>query len=475
MTDALNKYSHAATGEGADGTKAAELGVEGRLFKRTVGSAIANNAIPTAYDVITVAHKNDDITPTGGAAGDAVNRFIAYSNVANVPDVTTYDAMNSAAKAAYSVDADGRLNVTLPTGDLPAAPEVFRFQPVNAADVPSTAFIAQVGSGEVGVKSATVVGLNTVYVLDHIVTGTVVADVVAGGEANPFRILAKPSAFLESYFESTKDIVEGVDEIYYSNKIVVREIKDAAKRESGDATTAAANSINFTGVAKAGGALSEYGLNAVTTKTNWIDERTPSFKIGYDETNQNLTFDGLNKDLGKGTGIGFDSFTVYSKKLDSGTNGLGVPSFGENPEIDLTTDNLLRGSPFVIDGPDVRAQNKRYGMQVEFDTVANNFNITSGTTGEALAANSAVGVPNVQSALSIAVGRYGLDLFGARDATDDAAYAFNKIGKGTNTVMGFPRDGVEGFTGPTGLVSRPAISEGGEGLMDMTKAFTVTL
>ena len=186
------------------------------------------------------------------------------------------------------------------------------------------------------------------------------------------------------------------------------------------------------------------------------------------------TFDGLNKDLGKGTGIGFDSFTVYSKKLDSGTNGLGVPSFGENPEIDLTTDNLLRGSPFVIDGPDVRAQNKRYGMQVEFDTVANNFNITSGTTGEALAANSAVGVPNVQSASSIAVGRYGLDLFGARDATDDAAYAFNKIGKGTNTVMGFPRDGVEGFTGPTGLVSRPAISEGGEGLMDMTKAFTVT-
>ncbi len=474
MTDALNKYSHAATGEGADGTKAAELGVEGRLFKRTVGSAIANNAIPTAYDVITVAHKNDDITPTGGAAGDAVNRFIAYSNVANVPDVTTYDAMNSAAKAAYSVDGDGRLNVTLPTGDLPAAPEVFRFQPVNAADAPSTAFISQVGSGEVGVKSATVVGLNTVYVLDHIVTGTVVADVVAGGEANPFRILAKPSAFLESYFESTKDIVEGVDEIYYSNKIVVREIKDAAKRESGDATTAAANSINFTGVAKAAGALSEYGLNAVTTKTNWIDERTPSFKIGYDETNQNLTFDGLNKDLGKGTGIGFDSFTVYSKKLDSGTNGLGVPSFGENPEIDLTTDTLLRGTPFVIDGPDVRAQNKRYGMQVEFDTVANNFNITSGTTGEALAANSAVGVPNVQSASSIAVGRYGLDLFGARDATDDAAYAFNKIGKGTNTVIGFPRDGVEGFTGPTGLVSRPAISEGGEGLMDMTKAFTVT-
>ena len=37
MTDALNKYSHAAAGEGADGTKAAELGVEGRLFKKDSG------------------------------------------------------------------------------------------------------------------------------------------------------------------------------------------------------------------------------------------------------------------------------------------------------------------------------------------------------------------------------------------------------------------------------------------------------
>ena len=33
MTDALNSYSQAALGEGADGTKAAELGVEGRLLK----------------------------------------------------------------------------------------------------------------------------------------------------------------------------------------------------------------------------------------------------------------------------------------------------------------------------------------------------------------------------------------------------------------------------------------------------------
>jgi flagellar hook protein FlgE len=201
-------------------------------------------------------------------------------------------------------------------------------------------------------------------------------------------------------------MVEGVDEVFYSNKIIVREIKDAAKRSSGDSTTSGASTQLTASVVKSGGNVSEYGLTQanITTKTNWIDERTPSFKIGYDETNQRLTFDGLNKDLGKGTGIGFDTFTAYSQKLSSGTNGLGIPAFGENAEIDLTTDAILNGSPFVAAGPDVRAQNKRYGMEVKFDTVANNFNITSGSTGEALAANSAVGVSLAQSASSVAVG-----------------------------------------------------------------------
>ena len=76
---------------------------------------------------------------------------------------------------------------------------------------------------------------------------------------------------------------------------------------------------------------------------NWVDDRDPSVKIGYDETNQRLTFDGVNTALGKGTGVGFDTFTVYSKKLDAGKNGLGIPALGESPEISLKTDNLLLG------------------------------------------------------------------------------------------------------------------------------------
>ena len=467
MTDKLNAYAQNA--EGADGTKAAELGIEGKMFKKVVTNAgIALDAIPTAYDVITVAHKNNDIN-----SGNAVNRFLAYSNVNNTPELTAFDAFNKPAKAAYGTNADGFLTVTVPTADLPAEPEVFRFQPVGT-DAPSVAFMAAVGSGNVTVKSTSVAGGNRTYVLDYKPTGTVQSAVTSGGVAAPLRILAKPSAFIESYFQSSKGLVEGVDDVYYSQKIVVQEIKDAAKRESGDSTTSGTDAIEFTATTDNGGNVSAYQLNAFTTTTNWVDDRSPAFKIGYDETNQRLTFDGVNTALGKGTGIGFDTFTVYSQKLDSGTNGIGIPGFGENPEIDLTTDAVLNGSPFVTAGPEVRAQNQRFGMQVEFDTVATEFNISSGTTGEALAANSAVGVPTAQSASSVKVGRYKLTAVGAVDPTDDAEYAFNKIGKGGNNVMGFPRAGVEGYTPPTGLVSKPAIVVGEEGLMDMKKAFTVS-
>ncbi len=468
MTDKLNAY--AQNGVGADGTKAAELGIEGKMFKKVIADVgIPTSAIPTAYDVITVAHKNNDIN-----SGNAVNRFLAYSNVNNTPEITAFDDFEKPAKTVYGTNADGFLTVTLADNTLPAAPEVFRFQPVGT-DAPSVAFMAAVGSDNVTVKSATSDGTNTVYVLDYKPTGTIQTAINAGGVANPLRILAKPSAFIESYFQSTKGLVEGVDDVYYSNKIVVQEIKDAAKRESGDSTTSGNDALVFTtNTDKTSGNISEYKLNAVTTTTNWVDDRSPAFKIGYDETNQRLTFDGVNGDLGKGTGIGFDTFTVYSQKLDSGSNGLGIPGFGENPEIDLTTDAVLNGSPFVAAGPEVRAQNQRFGMQVEFDTVATVFNISSGTTGEALAANSAVGVPAAQSASSVKVGRYKLTTVGEVDPTDDAAYAFNKIGKGGNNVMGFPRAGVEGFTPPTGLISKPATVVGEEALMDMKKAFTVS-
>jgi len=160
------------------------------------------------------------------------------------------------------------------------------------------------------------------------------------------------------------------------------------------------------------------------------------------------------------------SALIYSlstvKKIDGGENGLGIEAFGNNKEVDLKTGDILVGNTLVPDGPEVRVDNKRYGMEVEYDTVQNQFVIKSGTTGEALRANSAVGVTSAQNESSIAVGRYALKETGARDTTDDATYAFNKIGKGTAQILGFPRDGVECISNDGGILHSNLGKQSGE-------------
>jgi flagellar hook protein FlgE len=291
--------------------------------------------------------------------------------------------------------------------------------------------------------------------------------------------LGKPSDYVEAYFEGTEGLVTGVKEAFYTSKIVVQEIGDSAKRKAADSTTANATGklgLSFAtgGTLASGAALSTLGINTESLSTNWVDERNPSVKIDYDEKEQKLTFDSVNSALGLGTGIGKTSFTVYSPKLDSGTNGIGIPAFGSNKDISLASDDKSIGNSFLNDGPALQVANKRYGMEVEFDTVNYLFNISSGTTGETLKANSALGVEANQTASSVSVGRYKLTNLGGVDPVDDAKYAFNKIGNGQNQILGFPREGIVGFTAATGLASKPAVASGIEGLIDMNNAFSIT-
>ena len=111
-------------------------------------------------------------------------------------------------------------------------------------------------------------------------------------DQDPFTILAKPSDFIEAYFQDTSGLVEGVDDVAYSNKIVVREVQNAAKRTAASGTStatsnAAADAIKIASADSTN--LAQYKLDAVAETVNWMDERTPAFKIGYDETNQRLS------------------------------------------------------------------------------------------------------------------------------------------------------------------------------------------
>ena len=463
ITEELNAYIQ--DGVDVDATAAAEMGVEGRLFKNAVGAQITD--APQNFDIISFNHLNEDIDAA------AQERYIAYANVDDNPDIKAYDKTYAPALTAFTADADGYLVVTI-TGDQTALDhEVFRFQQ-NTVDGETQEFIAQVGASEISIKSMTLnVAGNTEFVLNHTVTGTAIIDGGNGTESD-INILAKPSDYVEAYFEDTEGLVEGVSDVFYSNKIVLREIDSAAKRTSDAAFASNAGSFDTFAVTNADNEIANFGLDTIEERMAWVDQRDPAIKLGYDETNQRLTFEGDNGQLGKGTGVGFDAFTVYSIELDSGDNGLGIPALGDSPQISLETDDLLLGEAFLADGPEVRVSNKRYGMEVEFDTVANVFNISSGTTGEAIAANSVVGINAAQSASTVAVGRYNLTETGGVDPTDTAEYDLYKVGNGLNQIMGFPREGVEGYTQPSGLVSNPATTSGYEALLDMSEAFTIT-
>lgn len=457
ITDAMNaKIRSASNASDDDAALANELNVSGRMFKKVAGAEInTSTPMPGGTDIIEVAHTNPNVGTD--------NRYIYYTNATKTPEIKAYDTKLTV--NSMSTDATtGKLKLVVSGVYSQSDLEALRFHQID----PAGTFITEVGSNEVSISNVTNDGTDTTIILNH----TVVESTITS--AADLTVLAKPSDHIEAYFDNTSGLVEGVPETFYANKLIVREVQNSAKR-----TTVNDNSVSAFSFAQIGGgvtvnALSVFGLNALQETINWIDDRDPALKIGYDETNQRLTFDGVNSKLGKGTGLGFDLFTVYSKKIDNEENGLGIEAFGNNPDIDLKTDDILVGSAFVPDGPEIRSENKRYGMEVDYDTVQNQFVIKSGTTGESLRANSAVGVTSAQNESSVAVGRYALSATGQRDTTDDATYAFNKIGAGTAQILGFPRDGVEGYTKATGLVSKPAVAVGGEALMNMAQAFTVT-
>ena len=490
LTEAMNTYVQGTGGSavanlaGVNVAKIDDLGADGRLFKKLVGGEIDNTDVPAGNDIFTVIQKEGDTGDIGFAAS---TRYVAYSNENGKPSVDAYDlqATMDTTGGSFGIETTGtnkeKPYFSVVKTDFSETPETVRFfQFPNGGKVDS-ALTTLFGTDDIAVAGVIEDPANTnnyrVY-MDFDMGGTTTFPAFDTGTEMPVTVLAKPSDHIEAYFENTEGLVQGVETAYYSGKIAVREVQSSAKREHADDTTA----YNATSVALEWGtaltstnALSTLGLDTGSLSTNWVDERDPTVKIAYDQTEQRLTFDASNTSLGLGTGVGMNTFTVYAPSMDSGTNSVGIPSFGSNVEVSLSTDDLFLGNSFINDGDELQVANKRYGIKVDFDTVNYNFSVKSGTTGEALPANSALGITSNQSASNVRVGRIALDQFGEPVATDDMDYAFHAIGQGENSILGYPRLGeTSDFLPGTGLFSKPAIAVGQEALVDMSNAFSIT-
>ncbi len=197
------------------------------------------------------------------------------------------------------------------------------------------------------------------------------------------------------------------------------------------------------------------------SSVDWVDEKNPPVRVGYDAVYQRLSFEVDRTVLGSGTESNFNSFSVYGLSSQSGTNNLGLTNADNSPKVQIRGGEILYSDSFVATGAEIQPNDKRYGIKVGYNSDLQNFTISSGTTGEQIAANGANGVTTDQKRSNIQIGRHTISaVTGARI---DAAYDVNAtiIGGGDNSLFGLgaTKDDFL-FTAGTGLSAQPASAIG---------------
>lgn len=464
------------------------LGLEGRLFTRVLGEKI--NTLPKDPAIIEIVHTTLEsvvnvptLTPS--------TKFLAYSSFGNRPALASFD--NKVQLAA----ASGNFLTYDPT------------QNKIALSVPSS-FVAESASiqlqfGDPSVPGASALNGRSLRLID--LTGTTSGgytrleidasglglsetSFAAGGSAN-IQLLFNPSSDVEAFFEGSQNGTEGVATTFNSSKIVLREIGTDANRSTDDSSYKKAFVIHKTSNTSALTAVSSLGLNKLVYDTadinssnlriesmnrlNWVDETNPAVKVSYDGINQRLQFTVDRTVLGTGTGSNFNSFTVYGAADAQDTNNLGIPDSGNSKQVLIRGGEILSAESFVANGEEIQLNDKRHGITVAYKSDTKSFVVSSGTTGENIAENGAIGVSDVQKASNIQIGRRALNSVGLPDKAEIINLNNRVIGGGENSVMGF---GVSKsdylFSAGRGLAAQSAVATGRAAQGDLTNVFRLT-
>ena len=204
----------------------------------------------------------------------------------------------------------------------------------------------------------------------------------------------------------------------------------------------------------------------LSVTTDWVDERAPAIKIDYDELSQRLQFNVDRTVLGTGTESNFNSFSVFGATTAEQSNNLGIPTQDDASVSLIRGGEILSTEPFVADGEEIQLNDKRYGVSVVYNSDTQTFTFASGSTGEFIDANGALGVTEQQKASGIAVGRYSLS------QVDGSIIDANAHFSGDNHLMavGTSKNDAIAEAG-RGLASTPAVSIGDAANEDLTSVF----
>ena len=208
---------------------------------------------------------------------------------------------------------------------------------------------------------------------------------------------------------------------------------------------------------------------------DWVDEKNPPVKVGYDAVNQRLSFEVDRTVLGSGTDSNFNSFSVYGSATQTGINNLGLTNADNAGRVQI------RGGEVSLEIrllPPVKKSSRTtsaMALRLLYNSELQNFSISSGTTGEAIDGNGAIGVSEQQKASNIQVGRYAIsETTGARVAQ---AYDVDAtiIGNGDNSLFGVGKTKNDFlFSAGTGLKATSAQAVGASANEPLTNVFKLS-
>ena len=302
-------------------------------------------------------------------------------------------------------------------------------------------------------------------------------DFTISGTDNTLIALSDESTDVEAFFEGSYSVYEGSLENYSSKRMVIREIGTNADTNLGGFIASSAE-FNF----ENGTDLTKLGLDVLSTletsthsTVDWVDEKDPPIKVGYDAVNQRLKFTVDRTVLGSGTDSNFSAYSIYSGSTTEGTSNLGIPSQDDADSVLIRGGEVLYGETFIADGEEIQSNDKRYGVSVTYNSDSKTFNFKSGTTGEQISKDGALGVNQDQIASNIQIGRYTIsseDGSAIKNINDPDATI---LGAGDNQLMGVGATKSDFiFTSGRGLKAQPAIAIGASANEDLTNVFRLS-
>ncbi|MDC1133944.1 flagellar hook-basal body complex protein [Alphaproteobacteria bacterium] len=238
----------------------------------------------------------------------------------------------------------------------------------------------------------------------------------------------------------------------------------------------AKTATSFTGLTRGAGGTTAaaHALDAVITQEvsntdDWVDETNPALKIAYDISGQNFTLEGVPSIIGTSTQSKMFSFSAFGPGEGTKANAIGLNTLTNKTSSNIGGGALLKAESILFGGDQIAADTQRaYGVEVSYNNLTRKFSIASGSTGENIPANSAVGVGDGgQASSNIEIGRLAI--------VDGVATASTAGIGGTSALLGINAttaiSTVTADTAGKGLQSTAAILTGKTSNEDLSEDF----